>query len=648
MRISSAKILIGLCAAAAIVVAVRFALPKPEQPPSPDAGVNPAGADEEYPWPLPKTPADPAKVLFRECAAEVGIDFAMRSLPNEQREIFKINLYDHGCGLAVGDFDGDGRDDIYFCNQFGANALYRNRGDSTFEEMAERAGVALGDRVCVGATFVDYDNDGKPDLFVTSTRGGNVLFHNLGGGKFQDVTERAGLKHIGHSQTAVFFDYDNDGFLDLFLANTAQWTTENYDPESHSFAGKGGMLGESKEKNGLVSGSAKEFNVLYRNNGDGTFRDATNSAGLRGCGWAGDAVAFDYDGDGKIDLFVTNMFGRCQLYHNDGGVFHDTTLTVLGRTPCGGTGAHLLDFNNDGRLDLFVVDMHSDMWMGLEYNHNSRPLAVKLGNKKFLHLDGPLAEDDPLRIASEKAFAERLGYRKEEVLFGNAFYRNDGGGRFTEISDRAGLETFWPWGIAAGDFNNDGYQDVFVTSGMGYPFYYWPNHLMLNNGDGTFHNGSEEAGVEPPARGICLEESIGGRRAVRSSRCAVTGDFDGDGRLEIVTNNFNDRPYYYKNEAARKNYVAFRLRGTKSNRDAIGAVVRLQRGSQVMTRQVQGAGGYLSQSSKTVHFGLGDRMEVDKVEIAWPSGIRQVLRGEELRLNGVQMIVETAKGERKN
>src|SRR5262245_44735690 len=128
---------------------------------------------QHEPSALPSSPG------FRECATEVGITWQMRFLPNEQGEKFKINLYDHGCGLAVGDFDGDGHDDIYFCNQLGPNALYRNKGDGTFDEVAEAAGVALGDRVCVGATFVDFDNDGRQDLFVTSTRGGNVLFRNM-------------------------------------------------------------------------------------------------------------------------------------------------------------------------------------------------------------------------------------------------------------------------------------------------------------------------------------------------------------------------------------------------------------------------------------------------------------------------------------
>jgi hypothetical protein len=157
---------------------------------------------------------------------------------------------------------------------------------------------------------------------------------------------------------------------------------------------------------------------------------------------------------------------------------------------------------------------------------------------------------------------------------------------------------------------------------MGYPFYYWPNQLRMNNGDETFTERGEELGIEPPERGVYLEETIGREKACRSSRCAVVADFDGDGRLDIVTNNFNDYPYYFRNNLPKKNYVAFRLRGTKSNRDAVGAVMRLYSGNQIMTRQVSPTGGYLSQSSRVLHFGLGDHPRIDRIEIRWPGSPR--------------------------
>jgi hypothetical protein len=584
------------------------------------------------PAPPPDEPAPaPRPVAFRECATEVGLTWQMCFLANEQGETFKVNLYDHGCGLAVADFDGDGREDIYFCNQLGPNALYKNNGDGTFTDVAAAAGVALGDRVCVAATFVDYDNSGRQSLYVTSTRGGNVLFKNQGDGTFRDVTKEAGLSHVGHSQSALWFDFDNDGFLDLLLTNTADWTTDTYDKASRHFIGKGDLGG--------VSESPKEYNRLYHNNGNGTFTDVTALAGLRVRGVAGDAVSFDYDDDGWVDVYVTSMFGRNQLYHNNhDGTFSDVTLQALGRTPWGAVGANVFDFDNDGRLDLYVVDMHSDMWMGVDRKHTSLLTVLKSEQVKFPALFGPRPLQDPSLMAEEAALARVLDFRREEILFGNAFYRNEGGGRFREISDRAGLETFWPWGVAAGDFDNDGLVDVFVPSGMGYPFYYWPNPLLMNQGDGTFRNRAREAGMEPPPRGVNQPAAINGEPAVRSARCAVTGDFDGDGRLELVTNNFNDQPYYYKNQFPPRNYVAFRLRGTKSNRDAVGAVVRLYIGGKVLTRQVQSSGGYLAQSSRTVHFGLGDRPTVERVEIRWPSGARQRL--DHVALNTVHDITE--------
>src|SRR6266536_2473169 len=233
----------------------------------------------------PGTPDRREMPGFHEEAEEAGITFKMTFLAAEQGENFKGNLYDHGCGVAIADVDGDGHDDIYFTNQLGRNALYRNNKDGTFTDVTDKAGVGVGDRVCVAAVFADTRNNGRQDLYLTSTRGGNLFFRNQGGGVFKEVTKEAGLAHIGHSQGAVFFDYDNDGYLDLLVTNSARWT-HDYDSRQHYYPGK---LGED------FWHSTKEWNILYHNNGDGTFTDVTKKSGLKGQGWSGDAITLDSD-----------------------------------------------------------------------------------------------------------------------------------------------------------------------------------------------------------------------------------------------------------------------------------------------------------------------------------------------------------------
>jgi len=572
--------------------------------------------------------ADGSSIRFVDRAEEAGIAFRMTFLSGEQGEKFKINLYDHGSGVSAGDIDGDGDDDLYFLNQLGANALYRNNGDGTFTDVTAAAGpVALADRICTGAVFNDIDNDGDQDLFVASTRGGNALFRNDGKGVFVDITSEAGVTWVGHSQGATFFDAEGDGDLDLYLMNTGGWTTNRFNPRDRYYEGLP-TLWE------LVA-SPIEHNVFFRNLGNGKFVDATKEVGLEGVGWGGDAAVFDYDEDGDLDVLVTCMFGPCPLYRNDGkGRFTDVRPTTLGRTSWGACGARAFDYDGDGRLDLFLSDMHSDMWIPPEYD----PEKIE-EYRKYEGFFGRLSGEPGYERWKEKQFLRNLGTPEKQVFFGNGLYRNLGGGKFEEVSDQAGVESFWPWGIGTADFDNDGYVDMFLASGMGFPYVYWRSYLLMNDGNGKFTDRSRTAGIDPPPGGIAIG-TIAGRDSVHSSRSVAVLDVDADGRLDLAVNNFNSRPNLFINQGPQRNYVAFRLEGTRSNRDAIGAVVRVSLGDRVLVRMVQAAGGYLTQPSKTVHFGLGGATSVDRCEIRWPTGKVQVLDAP--KVNQVHVIREPA------
>jgi hypothetical protein len=550
-------------------------------------------------------PSDP---WFVDRAASAGIAFRTAFLPTEQGENFKVNLYDHGSGVAVADVDGDGLDDLYFCNQLRPNALYRNLGDGRFEDVTARAGVALADRICVSAVFGDVDGDGRPDLFVTSTMGGNALFRNDGAWRFTDVTAKAGVGGAFHSQSATFFDADGDGDLDLLVSNTARWTTDATDPTGRYRTG-GGNLWD------LVAAPHEE-NRFYVNRGDGTFDESAKAAGLAGVGWSGDTAVFDCDEDGDLDVLMVNMFGASRLLQNDGrGKFTDVTKAVLGRPSWGAVGVKAFDYDDDGRLDLFLVDMHSDMWMGVDYVPNREQAATRFDGP-----NGPYAANQvPPKVLEAIA---RLDVRPDEVVFGNTLFHALGGGRFEEVSAKAGVETLWPWGVAAADFDGDGFEDVLIPSGMGYPYRFLPDAVLRNLGDGTFAVRTYDAGLDPPPGGALSPGTMAGRTISRSSRAAAVGDFDGDGRPDVVVSNFNDAPFLLMNRTPRRSWVGLRLVGTHGNTAAIGAVVRLKVGGKTLTRQVHAAGGYLAQSTNELLFGLGDATSATG-EVVWPGGRRQ-------------------------
>ena len=564
---------------------------------------------------------------FSDQASNSGIWFEQRSV-DDAGKYWKPAHYDHGTAVAVADVDGDGLADIYFVNQLGPNQLWRNLGGGKFEDITSRAGVALEGRIHVGASFADVDNDGDSDLLVTTVKMGNVLFENLGNGRFRDVSRSAGVDYVGHSSAAVFFDFDNDGLLDLFVANVGIYTSDQRGP--------GGFFPSiTNAFHGHLHPERTERSILYRNLGGLKFKDVSKEVNLQDEGWSGEAAFADLNQDGFPDLYVANMQGDNHYYESvQGKRFIEKTPAYFPRTPWGAMCAKFFDFNQDGLLDLFVTDMHSDMTelQTKEGRANTRVDFEKARSEKWCTV---FWTDSFLQGASNN-------------IFGNAFYLNQGGGRFSEVSEKIGAETYWPWGFSVGDLNADGYEDVFVTAGMGYPFRYAINNVLLNEAGSRFVDAEFALGVEPRAGGRfskamftfdCsgadkLHQFCSGRSGLLtvhgalSSRSSVLFDLDDDGDLDLVTNEMNDRPQVLVSNLSEKKPIHFlkvKLDGAKSNRDGLGATVTIHAGGKKFTHYHDGKSGYLAQSTLPLYFGLGEFVKADQVEVRWPSGIRQVL-----------------------
>jgi len=564
---------------------------------------------------------------FSDRRAESGIQFLHRAVADCNKS-FKPVHYDHGTGIAVADVDGDGRLDIYFVTQLGGNQLWRNLGKGQFEDITTAATVGLENRVCVAAAFADIDNDGDPDLFVTTVRFGNVLFENLGKGRFQDITPKAGVGHVGHSSGVVFFDFDKDGLLDLFVTNVGRYTTEE-----RGFGGY--FIGLSDAFKGHLRPERAERSILYKNLGGQRFKDVSKEVGLEDWGWSGDAACADLNQDGFPDLYVLNMQGDDHYYENEQGKrFIEKTASVFPRTPWGAMGIKFFDFNQDGRTDLFVTDMHSDM---TESQIKSTKTELRAAFEKRKSEAWCTAEwtDAILQGASNN-------------IFGNALFLNQGQDRFSDISDQADAETLWPWGLSVADVNADGYEDAFITAGMGYTFRYCGNSLLLNESGVRFFDSEFVLGIEPRPNGrtekpaftldcsgqdkdhpLCqgLTGSLRFRETL-SSRSSVVFDIDDDGDLDIVTNEMNDRPQVLVSNLTERRQIRFlrvRLVGTQSNRDGLGAMVQVRAGGKTLTQWLDGKSGYLSQSSMPLYFGLAKAERIDGIEISWPSGKKQTV-----------------------
>jgi hypothetical protein len=517
-----------------------------------------------------KSDFDPLSALipirFREVAHSAGLDFVLQNNPTSRKHMIETMPG----GVAAFDYNNDGRTDIFFTNGASVpslekdaprffNRLYRNDGGMRFTDVTSEAGIA-GAGYSMGAAAADYNNDGHTDLFVAGVYR-NMLYRNQGNGKFEDVTDAAGIKSDKWSVAAGWFDYDNDGWLDLFVVNYAHWT-----PDFDRYCGE-------RDRNLRVYCHPKYFeglpNTLYRNRRDGTFEDVTVKAGIAAHIGRGMSVAFaDYDQDGLMDVFVTNDNMPNFLFHNQGdGTFKEVALeagvalTNYGK-PVASMGADFRDYDNDGFPDLNITALAGETF----------PLFKNLGKGLF--------QDATHQSRLAKLTSSRSGWS-------NGFF----------------------------DFNNDGWKDLFVANSdvndlidlFQSTHYKQPNTLLVNLGDGTFQDVSAEAGFT----------------LARAHRGSAFADFNNDGRIDIVVSALGEPAELWENISPDLNHwLVLRLIGTRSNRDGIGAVIRLGNQSNHVTTAV----GYASSSPQAVHFGTGKIEKIEQIEIRWPSGIVQVLR----------------------
>ncbi|HEX9128251.1 MAG TPA: CRTAC1 family protein [Gemmatimonadaceae bacterium] len=534
--------------------------------------------------------AHPGFVLRDETLA-AGIDF-VHHRPSFDPKIAGIepHVAALGASVSVTDFDGDGRPDLYFTNsRFGEpNALYHNRGDGTFEEVAASAGLTdlnkPGEGVSMGAVWGDFDNDGREDVLVYRY-GYLALFRNVDGHHFEDVTEKAGLHRWVNSNGAIWLDYDRDGLLDLYVtayfrSDIDLWhlTTTKIMHNSFEFATNGGK------------------NLLFHNLGNGKFEDVTDKMGVGSTRWTLAAASADFNGDGWPDIYLANDYGPEELYLNDHGRRFVLTTAGLESESKSGMSATLGDAFNRGRLDAFVTNISER---------------------------GYLFQNNNLRL-NEMPESRR----------------------FRNVAEGAIADAGWAWGAQFGDLNNDGANELFVANGFisaDPNKSYWYAMSKIAGANGRFF---EDAATWPAFgnaslsgyersrvyinRGVAGWVDVAKKVGITDTydgRAVALGDLSNRGSVDVIVANQNQRAVLYRDYPDSANHwIAFKLVGTRSNRSAIGAEVVLESGDLRQRRVVDGGTGFASQNDRRLHFGLGAHEWVDRVVIYWPSGTKQVLQ----------------------
>jgi hypothetical protein len=538
--------------------------------------------------------ADPGHPGFalHDATAAAGIHFVhQRATLDPKLANVEPHIAAVGAGVSVTDVDGDGWPDLYFTNsRFGApNALYRNKGDGTFEDVAAAAGVAdlnePGEGVSMGAVWGDMDNDGREDLLVYRY-GYLSLFRNVDGKHFEDVTEKAGLHRWVNSNGAIWLDYDRDGLLDLYVtayfrSDVDLWhvASTRIMHDSFEFATNGGK------------------NLLFHNLGGGRFEDVTDKVGAGSTRWTLAAASADFDGDGWPDIYLANDYGPEELYLNDHGKRFVLAKAGLDADSKSGMTASLGDAFGRGRLDVFVTNISA---RGYLFQNNNLRLNEVPESKRFRNVADPQVAD-------------------------------------------AG----WAWGAQFGDFNNDGANELFVANGFisaDRDKSYWYSMSKIAGANGALF----EDAASWPAFGtqslsgyersrVYLNRGLAGWVDVADTvgatdrydgRAVALADLWNRGAADVIVANVNQPAVLYRDQPDSANHwIAFKLVGTRSNRSAIGAEVTVHASGLTSRRVVDGGMGFASQNDRRLHFGLGKREWADEVTIQWPSGVKQVLHG---------------------
>lgn len=516
---------------------------------------------------------DITPVEFVNVLPQTGISFRHDNAATPEKYFVETM----GAGCAWTDFDQDGFLDIYFVQSTNTplytaphplrSALYRSNGDGTFTDVSVKAGVSAEGTFGMGVTVGDYDNDTFPDLYILGWDH-NILYRNKGDGTFADITSTAGVANAGHwGSSAAFFDYDNDGYLDLWIASYVEWT-----PSTNLYCAQRAGQRSYCHPDNYVG----EFPTLFRNNGDGTFTDVSQRVGIMGERGKGlGVVASDFNNDGWIDIFQANDGMRNFHFRNNGdGTFRDETRNSgVGYSADGvaeaGMGCDAADYNNDGWMDIFVT-----------------------------HLDHEL---------------DRL-------------YQNNGDETFDDVTHHskiaAHVRLYSGFGTRFFDYDNDGMLDLFIANGHildnihlvhDNVSYAEANLLFRNLGSGRFENVTSRLGPDIAQPGV--------------SRGAAVGDFDNDGDLDLLISNNGQAPQLLRNEGGNTNHwLAIQLVGTTSNRDGIGARITLRAGNHKHVEYAAGGRSYQAAHDPRIHFGLGPHTTVDSLEIRWPSGAVQELK----------------------